>query len=331
MRADQVLRRSLGQVLFAAIVQAPNMSAQSMVRGKQLFDDAKYAAAKTELLAVQRVDGRNAAAAYLLGRIATIDNDGDEAFRQFERAVQLEDGNAKYHMWLATTIGDAAQRASSIRQPFMARRVKKEFERAVELDPNQLDARFRLVGFYAFAPGIMGGSMDKARQQAAEIAKLNPMRGALARGTVARYEKKPAAEEAACREAIALGPDSLVAYVALADALVPAGKAADAFATLDDYLKRHPDDRWIPYHTGRVAGATGQQLDRGERALTQFLAAPPTDAYSIRIAAAHYWLGQIAEKRGAKDVAREQYQMALKINPKSQLTQRALDALVKSK
>jgi tetratricopeptide (TPR) repeat protein len=325
------ISHSLGLLLFATIGLAPSMSAQSMERGKQLFDGAKYAAAKAELVAVQNADRRNAAAAYLLGRIATIDNDGDEALRQFERAVQLEDGNADYHTWLATTIGDAAQRASPIRQPFMARRVKKEFERAVELDPNQLDARFRLVGFYAFAPGIMGGSMDKARQQAAEIAKLNPMRGAMARGIVALYEKKPAAQEAACREAIALGPDSLVAYVALVDALVPSGKAAEAFATLDDYMKRHPDDRWILYHTGRVAGATGQQLDRGERALTQFLAAPPPDAYAPRIAAAHYWLGQIAEKRGAKDVAREQYQMALKINPKSQLAQRALDALAKSK
>jgi Tfp pilus assembly protein PilF len=35
----------------------------------------------------------------------------------------------------------------------------------------------------------------------------------------------------------------------------------------------------------------------------------------------------IAEKRGAKDVAREQYQTALKINPNSSAAQKALDAL----
>jgi TolA-binding protein len=42
---------------------------------------------------------------------------------------------------------------------------------------------------------------------------------------------------------------------------------------------------------------------------------------------AHYWLGQIAEKRGAKDGARDQYRAALQINAESIASQKALDAL----
>lgn len=320
-------RRSLCQLVLAVIGLVPAASAQSVDRAKQLFGDAKYAEAKSELLAVQEANDRNAAVAYYLGRIAKIDNDGDEALRQFERAVQLEDANGLYHYWLGTAISDAAQRASTARMALMARRVRKEWERAVELDPNQVDARLGLVSFYAIAPWFWGGSMDKARAQATEIAKRSAMQGAMARGVVAQYEKKPAAEEAAYQQAIAVAPDSVEAYVALADALVRTGKAAEAFVTLDSYAKRRPGDHWALYHTGRIAGAAGQQLDRGEGALQQFLAAPPSDTYAPTIALSHYWLGQIAEKRGAKATARGHYETALKINPKSQLSKRALGAL----
>jgi tetratricopeptide (TPR) repeat protein len=313
--------------VFTATAVASFASAQSIDRAKQLFDDARYAEAKTELLTLQKANDRNAAAASYLGRIATIDNDGDEAIRQLERAAQLEDGNALYHLWLGSALRDVAERASKIKQPFIARRVKKEWERAVELDPNQVAARFSLVSFYAIAPAIMGGGMDKAREQAGEVARRNPMRGAMARGIIAEHETNAAAEEVAYQQAITAEPDSAVGYFALGDMYARQGKAAEAFATLDRYTKRHPDDRWALYRTGRVAGTTGQQLERGEGALTQFLAAPPSGAYATNIAAAHYWLGQIAEKRGAKDAAREHYRTALKINPKSLASQQALEAL----
>jgi tetratricopeptide (TPR) repeat protein len=302
------------------------MSAQSIDRAIQLFDAAKYAEAKTELVTVQNADNTNAVAAYYLGRIARIDNDGDEALHQFERAVQGDDRNALYHFWLGTAVSDAGQRSGTLRMAFMARRVRKEWERAVELDPNRVDARGGLAPFYAMAPGFWGGSMDKARAQAAEIAKRDATRGAMSHGLVARYEKNPRAEQAAYEQAIAFAPDSLPPYVGLADALVRSRNVAEAFATLDDYAKRRPDDHWALYQAGRIAGTSGLQLDRGERSLRQFLAAPPADAYAPTMAGAHYWLGQIAEKRGSKDVAREEYQAALKIDPKNPPARKAMES-----
>ena len=42
---------------------------------------------------------------------------------------------------------------------------------------------------------------------------------------------------------------------------------------------------------------------------------------------AHYWLGQIAEKRGAEDVAREEYEAALKIDPKNPPARKAMESV----
>src|SRR5439155_7703170 len=133
-------------------------------------------------------------------------------------------------------------RASKIRMPFMARRMRKEWERAVELDPDQIEARFGLVMFHAMAPGIMGGNKDTAREQAGEIAKRDAMRGAMARGMIAEDEKNVAAQVGAYQDAIAAAPDNKAGYFALGTVHARAGKAIEAFATLDQYVKRQPDD-----------------------------------------------------------------------------------------
>ena len=313
--------------LALTAVFASVASAQSIDRAKQLFDNAQYAEAKAELLAVQKANDRSPQAEYYLGRIASIANESDRAIEHFERAVKLEEGNALYHAWLGNAIREVTPRSSKIRMPFNARRMKKEWERAVALDPNQIDARYGLVQFYSMAPGVMGGDIAKAREQAAEIGRRSALRGAIARGVIAEVEKNGAAEIAAYQEAITAAPDSLAGYSALSLAYARNSKASEAFATLDQYVKRQPADRRALYEAGRIAGNTGQELDRGESALKKFLASPPADVPVNQIAGAYYWLGQIAEKRGAKDTAREHYRAALKINRHSQLSQRALDAL----
>ena len=89
----------------------------------------------------------------------------------------MNDKSSVHHLWLANALGDQAEHANKLKLPFLARRMKWEFEKAVELDPTSIDARHGLIQFYSQAPGVMGGSMDKAKEQAREIEKLNAMRG----------------------------------------------------------------------------------------------------------------------------------------------------------
>ncbi len=58
-------------------------------------------------------------------------------------------------------------------------------ERAIVLDPDNLDARATLLQFLLQAPRIVGGSRDGARAQAREIERRDPRRGLLARLDVA--------------------------------------------------------------------------------------------------------------------------------------------------
>src|SRR5205085_11738280 len=67
---------------------------------------------------------------------------------------------------------------------------KTEFETAVSLDPNHVDARWGLMQFYMLAPGFIGGGEDKAIQQANEIKKRDNYMGHRARSWIFMRQKK---------------------------------------------------------------------------------------------------------------------------------------------
>src|SRR3954453_12482365 len=96
------------------------------------------------------------------GRAAMARNDADAAATLFKKAVAQNPKSAEAHYLLGTAYGSQAQKASIFGQASLAGKTKDEFEKAVALDPNQLDARMGLVEYYTMAPGIIGGSFEKA-------------------------------------------------------------------------------------------------------------------------------------------------------------------------
>lgn len=256
-------------------------------------------------------------------------NKPGQAETKFERAVAADEKNGLYHLWLGRAVGSQAQTASKVKQPFMARRIKAEFERAVQLDPERIDARDGLISFYLQAPGFMGGSPDKAREQQREIAKRNPFRGHLAASNIAWFGKDTVGTERALRAAIAAAPDSLRVAISLAQRQSAWGRTSAAFATLDEQLARHPDDIAVRFQIGRLAATTGQQLARGEQVLRTLIAAPDWEATNLRPtkAAVHYRLGMILEKSGRKADAKTSYQQAVALDPELKVAKEALAGL----
>lgn len=268
------------------------------------------------------------------GRAQLDSNKADDAVKAFEKAVKANPKSSDAHLWLARALGTVAQRANVLRQPFLAKRAKSEFEKAVELDSNSVGGREGMLQFYLLAPGAMGGSVGKAREQAAAIAKLNALRGHFAAGNIASNQKDVAGAEKAYRAAATEFPDSLNAVTSLANFLTNNGRGDEAFAPLDRYLSKKPDDRVAMFWVGRTSGVTGRQLDRGEQMLRSVLASHPTapppagqQVVTVAREAIHLRLGDIAAKRGDKAKARASYEEALRVNPNYEQAKRALKAL----
>src|SRR5918992_2637378 len=178
--------------------------------GVALFEQGDYVGAKAALSS-----DASASTSYYLGRIAVIEDRPEDAVGLFERAIKADGRNADYHLWLGLAVGLQAREAGRFRQAMLAGRAKGEFERAVALNPRSIGAREGLVQFYSMAPGIAGGSMRRAREHATEIARVSPMRGHLASGTIREREKDYPGAEREYLAGASLAPDSAAPLLAL--------------------------------------------------------------------------------------------------------------------
>src|SRR5439155_2166838 len=114
-----------------------------------------------------------------------------------------------------------------IKIPFIAPKVRVEYERAVALDSTNVDARIALGNYYLYAPRIGGGSLEKARAQAAAASRLNPFRGPLFEATIAEREN-PADAERILTTLAAAYPDSSLPVTRLAAFYASHARANDA-------------------------------------------------------------------------------------------------------
>lgn len=282
--------------------------------GVRLFNSGRYTEARAQLDAVAKADPRNGTAAFYLGRIELAEGDGEGAAGWLERATRIDARNSSYFYWLGNAYGRQALRASRIKQARLAGRIRGAYERAVALDPNNLDARSGLLQYYVIAPGFMGGSIGKAREQAREIGKRSPFRGNLANGVIAERQKDRAAAEREYAAAVAAAPDSVIAYNVLGDLYRRTGRYDQAFATFERMRRALPNEASALYFIGRTSAVSGQRLADGEQALKQYIAANRKDT-DPPLASAHFRLGVIYEKQGKRDEARQAYEATLKIDP----------------
>ena len=275
---------------------------------------AQVASVKADLATWVKANPRRAEGAYWMGRVHIAERDWGKAADWLEKAVELDPTSAPAHYWLGGAYGEQAVKANKLRQPFLAKKVRQHFERAVALDPDYIQARLGLLDFYRMAPGFMGGGMDKARAQAAEIRKRDPLRGAYAYASIALAEKKWDVAAQEYERAIAAAPDSTGRYVALADLHGRQGKWDEAWAVLGRFRARRPDDPRAGYYAGRLAATSGERLDEGEAGLRRYLVRQPASTWPSH-AAAHWRLGQVLERRGDATGARREYEAALRLDP----------------
>lgn len=310
-------------VVAGFVVGAAWLPAQTPVeQAKALMDARKYNEAKTVLTPI---GSRDATASFYLGQIAMEQNDGSKASDWLEKAVVLSPNNSVYYDWLGRAYGMQAQHASKFKLPFLAGKTRSAWEKAIALDPNNLDARDDMILYYLQAPGFLVGGDDKARAMAGEIRKRNAYRGSLALSRVCSDAKDQACVERELNSLISSFPDSSAGYTLLAVFYATLKKFDRAFAVVDQRLNMRPSDPASLYSYGRTASISGQNLDRGEQSLKMYIAAPiPTGP---PVAHAHYRLGLIEEKKGERDLAKRAYQNALRLDPTFADAKKALAAL----
>jgi tetratricopeptide (TPR) repeat protein len=153
-------------------------------------------------------DTAGAHAAFLLGKAAVQARRVDEAVKEMERAVALDSANWEYHMWLGHAYVRQIGVVNFLKKPLVGRRMGAQYNKAVELAPENVEAAEARLDFYLNAPGIVGGGVDKADAEAKRITTLNVYRGAFATAHVAEHEKQWVRADSVYRALIRDYPDS---------------------------------------------------------------------------------------------------------------------------
>jgi tetratricopeptide (TPR) repeat protein len=248
------------------------------------------------------------------GRAALDRGDLDRAVAQLEEAVALAPANPEAHYYLGDAYGRKAQQAGAFSGISLMKKAKGEWIRAVELRPDYVNARLALIAFYVMAPGIVGGSEDKAMEQAAEIKKRDALDGHRAYARIYTLQKKPDLAVKEMAEAVREQPKSAKAHYFLGNALL---NQKDWEGSLREYQAALSiDAAYMPvyFRLGQRAAQSESDFARGEEAIRKYLGYKPAED-EPRLASAWYWLGMIQEKQGKRAEARESYTNAQKLAP----------------
>ncbi len=236
----------------------------------------------------------------------------DDAVKCGERAVSLQPGNAIYHLWLAREYGRKAGDSNPLAAAGLARKAKAEFERAVQLDPTNVPARVDLAQYYTEAPAIMGGGLDKARQQAEQVAKYDLAKAHLILGRVAEKEKQYGEAETQLRAGVKEAQNPADAWLQLAAFYRNRGR-------LDDMQKAVQSAVAQPGKPAESYFDAAKELYLGSRdfpGAAQYLQTYLSSGELVEGAPAfhaHYLLGQLEEKMGNSGAAAAEYEASLSL------------------
>lgn len=253
----------------------------------------------------------------LLGRVDLILAQGaesrvDEAVKLAEQCVQVQPQRSECHDALGNALGNKALRAGIFSAMGYAGRIRDSFKKAVDLDPDNLSARFSLLQFYQQAPGVMGGGKDQALGLVAQTQKINADAARLMLGSLDLSDKDIAKAETAGMAALPLGAAELQdqqrrLLMGVGSSYVQAKKYADATRVFGEVQRRFPQSESGSYGMGR----TLQELGKPVEALAQFERALAVKATAIT----HYRMAQSWVALADKPKAIAAFEKAIAFKP----------------
>jgi tetratricopeptide (TPR) repeat protein len=259
-----------------------------------------------QILALQPGDAQ---AHQLLCRIFYAQEMADQAIHECELAVASAPSSSDDQMWLGRAYGLKASHASPFTALGLAIKVRIAFERAVQLDPENIHAMSDLGEYYVAAPSLIGGGLDKAEALAAQMKPHFPSRAHRLLALIAEKKKENTIAEAEFSNAVS------------------SGRTPEAYIDLGHFYQRHnqPDKMVNALQAGiNIDHRKGPSLVDAASILTDAHLSPELaetllrtylssssktdDAPAFKV---HIQLGELLAQRGDSTAAHREYAAAL--------------------
>lgn len=242
----------------------------ALQRALELYQQTRYEAV---IGALAEVEPKEPPVLALIGKAYYGQGKFKEASEWLERAVAAEPGNAEYWNWLGKAYGRRAEHAHFLTAPRYASACRRAFEKAVELDPNNVRALSDLFSYYLDAPGFLGGGLEKAARIAERLRDLDPAEYHWAQAELAKKRKEFSTAEKHLRRAAELAPRQVGRLLDVARFLARLGRRAESDELFEKARSLAPDDPEILFAQASAYIEGNRNLDKARELLEQYLAA----------------------------------------------------------
>lgn len=316
----------VGTPLAAATVKHD----EGLDEARRAFEASDYTKAIQVLQAATAKEPTNGELQLLLAKSYLELQEHDAAIRSAEKAVALNPQSSIYHEWLARAYGEKADHAGwpPTRISF-AKKTGREFETAVELDGKNFSARQALIEFDCSAPGLVGGGEDKAQPHIKELMELDAAEGHYAVGNCRRQKKDFATADVEFTNALESRPKSAELIYDIGDYALKQGQPERLIAVADAGERVAPNDPRYKFYRGVALVLQKEKPEKGESLLREYAnRAPKRNGYPSP-ATAHAWLGRLFEIQNDVPKAKEEFENALRLDPKNKIAQEELKKIKK--
>jgi len=207
----------------------------------------------------------------LMGRDYFMNGDYKKATDALEKAVQEDPGNSDYFMWLGRAYGRRAETSNPFSAVGHASKTHQYFERAVQLNPRNIEALNDLLEYDLEAPGFMGGGMEKAQAVINRISQVDPSEGHWAQSTMDEKRKEYGKAEQQLRRALELAPSQMSRFMDLAKFLFRQGRYQEGEQNFARAEQIAPNNAKLLYVRADCYVKAGRNLDTARELLQRYL------------------------------------------------------------
>jgi len=284
-----------------------------IARAGRELDAGRSSAAEVLYLKVLKMDNDDHRAEHGLAIVGLMREDAEFAIKHARRAVKRDRGNSEYHLMLAYSYGMKASEGG-FRAMFYGGKYKSECEKAVECDPENVNAHIGLLQYYVHAPGFAGGGMDRAEATVRTIEDLDEYSGFRARAIVAMSQGDSEAAEVAYLSGAKVDTTNVWGWRVLGRFYMQEERYADAISVGRRILRLDPENDEAIYTLATAQFLLGDDIPAAEQAFLDLIARGEEIDAGI-LASSHWRLGLVYIGRGERAKARIEWETALEIEP----------------
>lgn len=258
-------------VLLAAT--ALTSSAATLDQAEELYQRTAY---RQALRLLDDSSDPSPAVDALIGKVYYRLGDYKKATSALESAIEADPNNSEYYDWLGKIYGKRAETSSFLTAWSYAGKCHKNFEKAIALDPGNIEAIDDLFEFSLNAPGFVGGGVEKAVKVAEMARHLNPAKYESFQARLAKKRKDFASEEQHLRAAMELDPANVGRIADLARFLARHGRFQESETLFERARQIAPHDAQLKFERAKTYIELGRNRETARKLLKEYLASALT-------------------------------------------------------